>query len=105
MHPQSIVFAESGAERQVFEALERALPNTCDVLHHVSWVQRVSGRSRDGESDFVIVDPDRGILVLEVKGGVVRYDANTGSWSTGSSDGPRTVIGDPFQQATNGKWN
>ena len=105
MHPRSLVFAGSNAERQFFQALEHALPDSYDVLHHVSWVQRSGTSARDGEADFVIVIPERGVLVVEVKGGVVRYDATTGEWSTGSATGQRNKIRDPFQQATDAKWN
>jgi hypothetical protein len=105
MHPRTISFEKSGAERQVFEALQRALPDEYSVLHHVSWVQRRrTGGAHDGEADFVIVHPKRGILVLEVKGGLVRYDAASGRWFTrpfGSTDD--IGIRDPFQQVTDAK--
>jgi hypothetical protein len=107
MHPRSITFTKSHAERQVFEALERALPDGYDVLHHVSWVQRRRGSGgKDGETDFVIAHPSRGVLVLEVKGGLVRYEAAGGRWLTrpfGTNDD--IVIRDPFQQATDAKYD
>lgn len=104
-HPRRIAFTKSRAEREVFEALQRALPDTYDVLHHVSWVQRRRGAGAgDGEADFVIVHPERGVLVLEVKGGRVRYDATEGRWFSRPTDGDRDFdIRDPFQQATDGK--
>jgi hypothetical protein len=53
----------------------------------------------DDEIDFVIVHPQAGVLVFEVKGGLVRYDAPSGKWSSGDSE-----IRDPFDQATDAKY-
>ena len=105
MHPRSIHFEKSHAERKVFEALERSLPDSYQVLHHVSWVQRRrGGTAHDGEADFVIVHPARGVLVLEVKGGLMRYEAASGCWFTRPSGGAgEAEIRDPFQQVTDAK--
>lgn len=102
MHPRKIVFEKSQAERRVFERLARALPDAYDVLHHVSWVQRRGhGGAKDGEADFVIVHPERGVLVLEVKGGLVRYESESGLWATQPGGrGEPALIADPFEQAT-----
>ncbi len=106
-HPRAIVFTKSRAERQVFDLLERALPHSYDVLHHVRWVQRRrSSGGRDGETDFLIVHPERGILVMEVKGGRVRYEAVSGRWFSRPAGGDRDLpIKDPFQQATDAKYD
>jgi hypothetical protein len=105
MHPRTIVFDKSRGERTMFEALKRALPDAYDVLHHVSWVQRRRGvGAKDGEADFLVVHPERGVLVLEVKGGRIRYDAASGQWFSRPSGGDREFdIKDPFQQATDAK--
>ncbi|MBI5487052.1 MAG: AAA family ATPase [Deltaproteobacteria bacterium] len=57
---------ESRGEVLVWEALRRGLPAGWYAWHSV----RVRlGPGRETEGDFVIVAPDRGLLVLEVKGG------------------------------------
>jgi hypothetical protein len=76
------------------------LPDPYTVLHHVPWVRtRADDRARDGEADFVIVHPARGALVLEVKGGEMRYDAAEGQWRSPSRDGKEHRDKDPFAQA------
>lgn len=100
MHPGVIVFDKSEAERKVFTALDRALPNAYHALHHVALLKMgVGGRAVDDEIDFVIVHPELGVMVLEVKGGLVSYDPATGRWSSSG-----TNIRDPFDQATDAKY-
>ena len=70
------------AERFVVERLREALPPSVAVLSHVRWLLRDHGYVREGEADVVIGEPDRGILVLEVKSGEVRRDAR-GTWLVG----------------------
>ncbi|MBO0706721.1 MAG: NERD domain-containing protein [Candidatus Dormibacteraeota bacterium] len=107
MHPSSIRYDRGGAERQVFDALARALPDAYDVIHHVPWVRRrTRGGGEDGETDFVLVHPTRGVLVLEVKGGLVNYDAASGLWTTRrtKADPPQSRR-DPFQQVTDSTYH
>lgn len=71
------------------------------VLHSVGWQSRRHGRPGDGEADFVLIIPDHGILVVEVKGGGV--EMAQGSWFSTGADGVRHPIRDPFDQATESK--
>jgi hypothetical protein len=101
MFPRAIGTEASRPESQLFELLERALPGEYTVLYSVKWVQRNRSGGEDGEADFVIVHPERGVLILEVKGGDVRYDAESGGWSTtAAGGGNRVPIKDPFLRAT-----
>jgi hypothetical protein len=89
----------SGAEWRLFERLRDGTPDELVVFHSVAWlVPGDDGKPRQGEADFVLAHPERGALVLEVKGGSVRYDGASGKWfSTGKSgDNP---IKDPAKQA------
>lgn len=52
------------------------------VLDIVQWLVRDHGAVRNGEADVVIADAERGILVIEVKSGVIRRDG-TGIWWAG----------------------
>jgi len=107
MIPETIWFERSLAERKVFEALRDALPGAYTVLHHVPWVQRqLQGGARDGEADFVVIHPDRGLLVLEVKGGGIRHEAASGRWFSVDRDGREHPLpASPFEQAMENKHN
>lgn len=96
--PESILSdPKRNAEKKVFEALSR-LGSSFVVFYSVAWQARKDGYTRDGEADFVISHPDYGVLVLEVKGGGVAYDATTGQWTTTDRYGESFVI-DPVEQA------
>lgn len=60
--------------------------------------------ARDGEADFVIVQP-AGILVIEVKGGGVSFDPKTGDWHSRNASGKQHRIKDPFKQASDRKFD
>ncbi len=68
---------ESYAERAVYDALRRGLPKGWYAWHSLRI--RVP-RHRDAETDFVIADPTRGLLILEVKGGHI--EQRDGRWYT-----------------------
>jgi hypothetical protein len=83
------------AEQLVVDRLRAVLPDTVAVLPNVRWLSRDHGTEHEGEADVVIGDPERGILVLEVKSGAVRRDGN-GTWWTG----PKPLDRSPFTQAS-----
>lgn len=90
-------------ERDVARALVTQLPNDFVVYHSYPWLRadrndRDRTTFREGEVDFVVVDPDRGLLVLEVKGGEIGYEPGSHGWhrQLGSR---RKEITDPFAQA------
>ncbi len=60
----------STAEWHFYEACRRQLPDHIVVLHGGRYLLRDPERwDDDGEIDFLIIDPNRGYLVVEVKGG------------------------------------
>ena len=59
---------------------------------------------QEGEVDFVVVDPARGMLVLEVKGGEIEYNGNQQAWYRILPSGKRRDIKDPFYQARRGMY-
>jgi hypothetical protein len=89
-----------GSELKVRTALE-SLPDDWIVLHQVRWQSVRNGRPGDGEADFVLVNRNHGMLVVEVKGGGVRLDA--GRWSSIDRHGSEHRTKDPFEQATSSK--
>ncbi|MBM4376734.1 MAG: NERD domain-containing protein [Deltaproteobacteria bacterium] len=77
---------ESRAERSLHDALKRDLPEGWVAWHSL----RIRGEGREGEGDFVFAVPGKGILVLEVKSGLVQQ--RDGRWYQGGralKDAPR----------------
>ena len=74
-------FHGSRGEERIFRAL-RSLPDEVIVLHSLRWSNSGSWNPNinkpQGEGDFVVLHPQFGILVLEVKGGEIR--CNDGQW-------------------------
>jgi hypothetical protein len=66
---------QSHAEHKVYQALKETLPKGWTAWHSL----RIrTNEGYEGEGDFVIAIPERGYLVLEVKGG--RMEARDGRW-------------------------
>lgn len=91
---------ESSAERRLYEGFLEQLDDAYVVFHSVDWVLAGrGGRPEQGEADFVVAHPVDGILVLEAKGGELRYDPATRRWTQGGHSGSHTLSEDPFHQA------
>lgn len=96
-HPDT----KSQAELTLFAALKSQLSSEHTVFHSVAWQLRSRyGDVQDGEADFLVVHPDFGILIVEVKGGRIRYDGVEDQWYT--YDEP---IKDPFKQGRTNKYS
>lgn len=97
-------FHGSKGEERVFRAL-RSLPDDIIVIHSFRWLHpgnaRALGRElgAQGEGDFVLIDPARGVLVVEVKGGDVWCDE--GEWFQRNRRTGHTEAIDPEAQASN----
>jgi len=100
MLPQRLrLETKSDAERRLYHTLQRSLPDDFVVFHSVRWLtQDPQSGPQEGETDFIIAHPTLGILVLEVKGGCIRYDGALAQWY--SNDIP---IKDPVLQARESK--
>lgn len=63
MIPSSIdnIPGNTAGERKLFSILEKVLPNECQVRYEVLLGER------DYRPDFTVIDPARGILIIEVK--------------------------------------
>jgi Nuclease-related domain len=84
------------SEIAVFHALA-GLDERFTVFHSVGW-HRGDGKP-DGEADFLVAHPVLGLLVLEVKGGGIDFDAGSGRWTSRDRKGNVNPIHDPFDQA------
>ncbi|HUK61759.1 MAG TPA: NERD domain-containing protein [Dongiaceae bacterium] len=102
--PEELKTGRNAAEYTVFEALLDELPDDYLVIHRLRWLaQPGQGRAFDGECDFLIAHPERGLLVLEVKGGHLGVDPATGRWTSRAATGEVHETRDPYEQATTAK--
>lgn len=88
-------FNNSYGEKKVYEALQ-TLDDSYTVFYSLSWIG-INEQRTLGEADFVIVNPEKGILVIEVKSGDIKY--TDGEWiQTNTLTGYSKKI-DPYNQA------
>lgn len=79
--PEVLTDPRRAGERRVFEALKTGLNDEWHIFANVSWCRADEHEGfQDGEADAVVVHPDKGMVVLEVKGGDVGRDGVTGHW-------------------------
>lgn len=91
------------AECKVFDSLAQ-LGGQFTVFYSVAWQVRTRHDGvQDGEADFIIAHPDLGVMIIEVKGGRIRYDANQGQWYSRDRYDVEHEIKDPVQQARKSK--
>ena len=90
------------AELEFLDLLKQQLPTGWHVYYHVSWLGKDRGRGSyfDGETDFVLTHPDMGILVAELKGGVIGFNAHYGKYTSTDRYGTTHDITSPFAQAS-----
>ena len=89
----------SPAERRVYASLESSLDDNHHVFHGTRWINaRTRGHPREGEVDFIVVHPEYGIVLFEVKGGDIGRDSRTGIWTSTDHAGHIHEIRDPFGQ-------
>ncbi len=103
----SLVLNDSrrSAERRFYVECGRLLPDSMSVFYGVTWLaKKRGGDARDGEADFVLVDRDGGLLVIEVKGGQIGLDGRTGKWSSRDRDGVAHPIENPVEQAKRNRY-
>ncbi len=102
MHPYPIhPDTRSGAEQKLYRMFQEQLPDDFVVFHSVAWqVRDIRTGAEDGEADFLIAHADFGILVIEVKGGRIRYNGSTDKWFSNQFE-----IKDPFKQGRHSKYS
>jgi len=86
------------SEREVWERLVAKLRAEDVVLANV----RLTDEAKDHEADLVVLMPGAGIVVVEVKGGSVSVDEQTGAWR--QRRGQEVVTVDPVRQARDTKY-
>ncbi len=89
----------SRAEEKLYNNLRDGLGDDYTVLWSIAFQTRLPGKGvEDGEIDFLILHPEKGFIVIEVKGGEVYHNAQTGEWYSVDRNGVAHRIKDPFKQ-------
>lgn len=96
-------FHNSLGEFKIFEALKK-LSDEWNVYYSVNWQKRdKNGKIRWGEADFLIFNPKKGILVIEVKSGGIKFE--NGRWIQKRLDTLEELsMQNPFKQADRSKF-
>lgn len=91
---------ENPGERKVAQALVGQLPSRVEIFHSFHWMgDGRKGTVVEGECDFVILDPENGLLFVEVKGGSLDFDPERMEWHRTTPLGEKRLLGkDPFEQ-------
>lgn len=92
---------ESNAERKVFYALKDLLPDDYSIIHSLPVYSKMNGKGplMDGEIDFLVVHPDKGMIAIEIKGGGIEIDPVAGKWYSTNYHGEKNIIKNPYEQA------
>lgn len=89
-------------ESLVAAALMRQLPREVEVFHGFHWIgiDPRGGTLTDFETDFVLIDPAHGLLIVEVKGGALAYVPEARAWRRQLPNGRVRLLDlDPLVQA------
>jgi hypothetical protein len=94
-----VVFV-SQAEQQFYNACQDTLSDEWRVYYSctLSKIEPGSGL-KDNETDFVLYHPKYGVVVVEIKGGRIEFNAERHEFSTLNRQGKKFTIKNPFQQA------
>ena len=109
IHPNEI---DNPGERKIATALIEQLPTKVEVFHSFQWLDLQNRRNeksqnqrlQQGECDFVVLHPDLGLLFIEVKGGMLTYDAENFQWFRVVGSKERVLNRDPFDQVRNNMY-
>lgn len=103
MIPHKAYETGSEGEDRIFESLQMQLPNDYTVFHSVRWIGSDRKRSQ-GEADFIVFHPNKGVLIIEVKAGIIAVDNNRTWYQTNRNTGIQKEIFDPEKQADESKF-
>ncbi len=89
------------SEKKVFLSMQDQLSKESKIYSQCNFLKTsVEGNIMNGESDFIILVPNKGILFIEVKGGIVGYNAKEQQWlSLRRDENKKYKIKDPLSQS------
>ncbi|QOL50239.1 nuclease-related domain-containing DEAD/DEAH box helicase [Massilia litorea] len=89
------------SERKLLRQLQKQLPQPWVVLSNVTWATKdESGIVSDGQSDFVVLVPGSGMVIVEVKGSREIWIDQDGMWYRRGHDGEAILVSpSPPEQA------
>lgn len=91
-------------EVKVYNALRGQLDDLYHVFYSSPWLGTNSdGSEIDGEADFLVAHAEKGILSIEVKGGIVEID-NNDQWTSIDRHRFKRNIKNPVNQARSSKY-
>jgi hypothetical protein len=94
---------QPAVEAQVYRAFRDRTPNDWFIFFSLRLVKQPPRQAPEhGELDFVIFCPSLGVLVVEVKGGLIEINDAAKTWTSLDAKGRPHVISDPQQQALSG---
>lgn len=85
----------------MYKALQK-LNNEYRVIHSYRWLGDEAQRRSEGEADFLIIHPAKGILSVEVKAGGVAF--RDGNWIQINRNTGTEKVMDPFGQAAESQY-
>lgn len=93
------------AEVRVYDLLRAQIGFGWTVFYDVAWLGLANPKNgpRDGQIDFVVAHPAKGLLLIEVKGGRIRFEGPTRQWISTDRHGVEHEI-EPFAQVRTSKY-
>lgn len=94
---------DENSEKKTYAALSKYLSDDYRVFFSIDWSgkEAIHG-SQDYECDFIVFHPVKGILIIEVKGGGIRYDGKYDLWESVNNKGTHKIK-NPISQALKNK--
>ncbi len=96
IYPDPMRPTSSTAEKRLYRLFQDELSDAFIVIHGARWIAKKPQQKTNGEVDFLVIHPELGILLLEVKGGGIRVERDT--WYSRDASGELHVIKDPVHQ-------
>ncbi len=103
MIPNNFYDHGSPGEKEVFVALSNLLSEEYIVFHSVRWIDNASRNRSQGEADFVIFHQLRGLIVIEVKSGIIECSGRQWLQINRTSGFSKQIV-DPELQASESKY-
>lgn len=93
-------------EKNVVNSLQQQLPDDWVIIPNVRWTLEKNGYVRDGEADLVVLAPEVGLVVVEIKGSREFRVGRDGIWQRKLNNGLwQSLDESPAEQATRNMYD